>query len=232
MFSHKNRLLLGIFVIFLSLMLSGAACQNQGQEATNDQSGSMMEDDMTGENMNQSDDQIDSTASDTQSDTNMESDQAMTTAQLAEPPSIVDMVDWETYGNDTFAYSVSYPVNCDVLSNDFSQGVNFSGPLSQNEHWPNITITHNDGDFYHPEANTDLANWVSASFGYQPTDTIGIDGIEALHFVQARSPQAYGADYYYFVKDGQLFNITLLHTADRQDWPLYMKFLASFHFKK
>jgi hypothetical protein len=38
-------------------------------------------------------------------------------------------------------------------------------------------------------------------------------------------------DEYYFIRGDQLYNITILHTADKEDWDLYNLFLDSFSFE-
>jgi len=40
----------------------------------------------------------------------------------------------------------------------------------------------------------------------------------------------YASDQYYFIRDGQLFTISILHTGSQEDWELYNKFLESFTF--
>ena len=42
-------------------------------------------------------------------------------------------------------------------------------------------------------------------------------------------PQAYSDDRFYFVHDGQLYEITILHTG-KEDWTVYDRFRDSFHF--
>lgn len=146
-----------------------------------------------------------------------------------QPDSIVDSVAWNEYTNQKFDYTVLYPDNSQVSGNDLDQYVAFLGPEADGEHWPNISISHFNIDLYHPDPNVDLKEWLGIS-PEVTTNIIGIDAIPTLHVVQPKTIDSEGADYYYFVKDGQLFKITLLHTTDRQDWPMYMKFIASFHF--
>ena len=58
-----------------------------------------------------------------------------------------------------------------------------------------------------------------------------IADLDTIHFVQNKTPQAWAVDYYYFIKDNQLFQISFIHSSDRIDWPLYEKILQSFKFE-
>ena len=65
--------------------------------------------------------------------------------------------------------------------------------------------------------------------GRQPD--LKIAGELAIHYRHDRSPQSYAYDRYYFAHQGQLYMIVIGHTADKEDWELYDKFLESFQFE-
>lgn len=237
MFNVKNRWFLGFLAIFFTILLTGASCSNQTIDTKEE---------------NVLDDYIEETVLEPAEEEIVGGDRdeygcigsagytwcevkekCLRTweeeCEAKEHPSIAEEVDWRNYTNEKLGYGVSYPGICTV-STDLGQSVDFTGPLENNEWWPRITIAHRDTDFYNPPAGTDVVEWVQKFPELKEGKEVSIDGLTTLHFVQERSPQAYGADYYYFIKEGQLYQITLLHTADRQDWPLYDKFLESFTF--
>ena len=155
------------------------------------------------------------------------------------PPAVVEVdyqeidtanIVWRGYENDVYGYTVEYPSICNVLSSDQSQGVQFSGPLRDNEHWPMISISHYNSQYYKPAVGTDVYQWVKQFPGFTKGEDVTMAGLPTVHFVQARTPHAYAGDYYYFIKGDQLFNISILHTADKVDWNLYNQFLNSFAF--
>ena len=61
------------------------------------------------------------------------------------------------------------------------------------------------------------------------SDMIEIAGRPASHDRYDAGPGAYSFDEYYFIKDGQLFRINILH-AGQEDWELYNKFLQGLTF--
>lgn len=139
---------------------------------------------------------------------------------------------WMTYTSERFGYTLRYPSGAKVMGSDLSKSAQFVGPSADNEHWPWFFVEHYDSDFYHPPAGTDVVQWVADSG--MPYDEIGpeteIAGLPTLHLVYEPSPQAYGADHYYFIRGHQLFHIRILHTNGHQDWELYDRFLRSFTF--
>ena len=144
--------------------------------------------------------------------------------------SIADSVSWAVYQNEEFDYSVTYPDIANVAGDDLSQKVEFIGPLKDSEWWPRLSVSHYNSEFYHPPKGTDVKEWVKMFPGYTLGEERTISGLPALHFVQLKGQANYAADYYYFIKDAQLYQITLLHSSDHEDWPLYNKFLDSFKF--
>ncbi len=107
------------------------------------------------------------------------------------------------------------------------------GPLENDEHWPWFNVAHPDLEDYHPPADADLQAWL-AERSRLPGKVLGtrtIAGETAIHtrFDDPRGPQAYSDDRFYFVHDGQLYELTILHTG-KEDWTVYDRFLDSFHF--
>ena len=143
---------------------------------------------------------------------------------------------WKTYTNEEFGYTVRYPGACKVMGADLNEMVEFVGPeveyMGTYEHWPRLSIEHYDSDFYHPPLGTDVNEWVKRIPGLKLGAEFEVANLPTAHLVQERSPQAYAADHYYFVKGTQLYHIQLLHAADREDWDLYNKFLNSFTFRE
>jgi hypothetical protein len=58
-------------------------------------------------------------------------------------------------------------------------------------------------------------------------DDLTIAGVPAVHLRLDRSEQSYASDRFFFISGGQLFNVVILHTADKEDWDLYNHFLES-----
>ncbi len=219
MFSSKKALLLSVFILMFAFTLSG--CGKNEDDANKD----------TGPNQSQNvnlDQEVD--------DKDAEDDQEVievvdNNEVVEEKTTIVDSVNWRIYTNETLGYTLTYPGICNV-SGDLDNAVDFTGPLKSKELWPKITINHNDSEFYNPPLGTDVEEWVNKFPGFKDGTGITIAGLPTVHFVQEKNSQAFAGDYYYFIKDTQLYQITILHTGGKEDWPLYNKFLASFAFTK
>lgn len=138
---------------------------------------------------------------------------------------------WKVYTSAKFGYAVRYPADCTVMGSNLDRSVEFVGPLVNNEHWPWLTISHTDCDFCHPPADADVRQWLAdVGVSGQVGSEVQIAGLPTVHFVHEGSPQSYASDEYYFIKDDQLFFISILHAGRKQDWDLYDKFLRSFTF--
>jgi hypothetical protein len=142
---------------------------------------------------------------------------------------------WEAYTHPTLGYSFFYPAGCTFESTDTDRYTLIVGPLENDEHWPWITVAHPDESDYHPPADVDLQAWL-AERSRLPGKVVGtrtVAGEVAVHtrFEDPRGPQSYDDDRFYFVHDGQLYELTILHTG-KEDWGVYNRFLDSFAFQK
>jgi len=168
----------------------------------------------------------------------MESDEKEDTKVLLEkkeeikqgPNIVFEDLNWKKYSNKLLGYSIDYPTIVNIMGDDLDQHVEFTGPLSNNEWWPRISISHYSNDFYRPGDDISVEEWVKPFPEYKIGDDISIAGLDTVHYVQAKTPQAWAADYFYFIKDNQLYNITIIHSNDKQDWKLYDRILESFSF--
>jgi len=150
--------------------------------------------------------------------------------KATEEPIVFEDLEWKKYNNKILGYSIDYPTIVNIMGNNLDQRVEFTGPLSNNEWWPNISISHYSNDFYRPADDVDVVDWVKPFPEYRIGEDISIAGLKTVHYVQDKTPQAWAADYYYFINDNQLYNIIITHTNDKQDWQLYNRILDSFSF--
>lgn len=141
---------------------------------------------------------------------------------------------WFVYRNEGLGYSFEYPADATVTTDDDPLGgLSISGPLTGNERWPQIGVSHpRDREDYRPPEGADLAQWLTEHnlLGDEHMPDAQIAGTTAIHLRHERSPQSYAYDRYYFARSGQLYMIVLNHVGDREDWTLYNHFLESFRF--
>ena len=124
------------------------------------------------------------------------------------------------------------PAEVTILEAPDGSGVSFDGPLIENERWPMLSISHYASDFYRPGKGVEVRDWIlDSEITY---DEIGLEaelaGLPVIHLSVEPTPQSYGFDQYFLIKDHQLFRIELLHTRGEEDWDLYHQFLDSFTF--
>ncbi|RJQ34017.1 hypothetical protein C4566_02720 [Candidatus Parcubacteria bacterium] len=144
--------------------------------------------------------------------------------------SIVDQITWRDYKNEDLGYSLSYPGICNVVSTNVNDRIDFICNWQDDGTWPRFIITHHDSDFYHPTPNVSVVEWVEKHPELDLGAAIKIAGLETVHFVQKKNSQTDAADYYYFIKDGQLYEIIIMSVSGHEDKQLYDKFLSSFSF--
>lgn len=144
---------------------------------------------------------------------------------------------WQVYRNAELGYSFDYPADAEIIIDDEpKRSISITGPLVDNEYWPLITISHpRDRDDYHPPEGVDLRQWLTDHFligGDEGMPDVQIAGTTAIHLRHERSPQSFAFDRYYFAWAGQLYEVTIGHQGDREDWELYNHFLQSILFEK
>jgi putative hemolysin len=144
---------------------------------------------------------------------------------------------WKIYRNAELGYSFDYPADAEITIDDEpKKSISITGPLADNEYWPQITISHlRDRVEYRPPEGVDLEQWLTDHYlmgNEERMPDVQIAGTTAIHLRHERSPQSYAFDRYYFARAGQLYMITIGHAGDREDWELYNHFLQSIQFEK
>ncbi|MHB1296809.1 MAG: putative hemolysin [Anaerolineae bacterium] len=142
---------------------------------------------------------------------------------------------WRIYRNEELGYQFEYPADARIVSNDNPLGgISIIGPEENGENWPFISISHpSDREEFLPPQGADLLQWLTdhSLLGAERQPDAEIAGATAVHLRYARSPQTYAFDTYYWAKNGQLFQVIIGHTGDKEDWALYERFLGSFSFE-
>jgi putative hemolysin len=138
---------------------------------------------------------------------------------------------WKTYTNATLGYTFQYPAEAQVSTNDEPlKSLFISGSGMGDETW---TIAHpSDREDYRPPQDVELLQWLSDHYllGENRLVDTQIAGTAAVHFRHNASPQSYAFDQYYFAHTGQLYQITVGHSSEVEDWELDDRFLQSFQF--
>jgi putative hemolysin len=139
--------------------------------------------------------------------------------------------DWQTYTNEIMGYTFLYPAGAQVITNDDpTKSLSITGTGMGDEFWG---VAHpTDREEYRPPEGADLQQWLSNHYllGENQQADVQIAGTTALHFRHEASPQSYAFDQYYFAHSGQLYQITIGHGSDAEDWELDDRFLQSFQF--
>lgn len=147
-------------------------------------------------------------------------------------PSSADYAAWNTYTNAGFGYVLRYPSGSAMMEGNGQDSVQFSGPLVDNEHWPCLSVSHPNSDFYRPPAGTDVYQWIADSeMPYDEIEQLQLAGLPAVRLGVEATPQSYACDDYYLIHGEQLFRLQVLHCAGPQDAELYDLFLKSFQFE-
>ena len=141
---------------------------------------------------------------------------------------------WATYRDSELAYQFDYPADATIEPNDNPlHGYSIVGPLVDDDHWPMIVIDHpRDREDYRPPVGTDLAQWLTDQMliGDDRLPDTEIAGTLAIHTRHEASPQSYAHDTFFFQHEDQLYRIVIGHTAHKEDWEVYNRFLESFRF--
>jgi hypothetical protein len=165
--------------------------------------------------------------------------------------------DWNVYKNEKYGYSLKYPSDCifgplpgfckqkppeerprECLC--FLNGQDpdrvvlqkFIGP-KDNLTLSTITFSHYSTEFYNLPSSTGLIDWLKGNFSYQDIpDEINmqIDGIPAVGVYTPQSQGIYSQADIYFIKQDNLFGISMLDIDNNDNKKLYNQILFTFHF--
>ncbi len=142
--------------------------------------------------------------------------------------------DCRLYHNQALSYEVHFPIDAIITTDSaFNSRVIIKGALIDGEPWPYIFINHpqNRAD-YQPPVDSNLLDWLIQNDlieGERAEDRI-IGNEPAIHTRPPSEERAYPSDSFWFMHNGQLFNIYILHTVEGQGWELYNHILDSFQF--
>lgn len=229
---NSKKTLLSITTLFLAVLVLNGCTNNFEQDNQDD------DQILLGENTNQAtntEDQIEDQDDDQDQDIE-QSDESYQIPPIQMPKisaSIAADVSWPVYINEDLNYQFNYPSVAEVRVSDNGNMIEILGSVDENATWPKIIISSPEVDFYRPGQGTDVSDWVKKHPSLQVGTVASIDGLEAVHYVQSRTSQDnQRIDYYYFIKDGRLYEMSIYSTATREDWPLYNQFLQSFSFEE
>jgi putative hemolysin len=142
-----------------------------------------------------------------------------------------DSQGWKIYRNEALGYSFHYPADA-LISVDAEpkKSLSISRPGMGSEFWG---VAHpSDLPEYRPPEGVDLLQWLTDNnlVGENRMPDEQIAGSTAIHYRHERSPQSYAFDQYFFAHAVQLYQISIGHGADTEDWALDNRFLQSFQF--
>lgn len=145
----------------------------------------------------------------------------------------------KVFRNETFKFEFHYPADAVITAEKADpSSLTIVGPLVDDNNWPMIYFSHPSGrmDFRPPEG-ADLEQWLSDNNLWSEgapdkrMPDVQIAGLTAIHLrYDSGSGQSYNNDKYYFIEDGQLYQVVILHTGYKEDWELYNHFLESIRF--
>ena len=139
---------------------------------------------------------------------------------------------WKMYRNNKFGYSVWYPGNCQVIGMDLNESVTFEGPKNKyGDIWPQIFVSHYSTKFYRPGRGVTVAEQVGRYPDYKGPAKIKVAGLPTVLVSSEQKSDEFGADQYFFIRNGQLYQIMILHTDEaKKNSKLFAKFLKGFKF--
>lgn len=138
----------------------------------------------------------------------------------------------KTYFNERFGYTFRYPGFATVSGENLDQALQITGPTVEGGGWLMIGVSHMDTEFFHPPVDADLHAWLDrwGLLNGELQPPMEIAGLPAIHITDAGGAGGHGSDHYYFVNEGQLFYIQIVHAGEKEDRDLYDEFLTSFQF--
>lgn len=158
-----------------------------------------------------------------------------TNAMITTPESTEETIDdWKVYRNETMGVRFQYPADAAISLDESAYTIYVNGPVVDNNAWPVLMISYpQDREEFQLPANADLKHWLIDHNLYvdQPQPDTIIAGETAIHIRYPGGQQSYANDRFFFVHNGQIFVITILHTGEKEDWTIYDRFLQSFEFK-
>ena len=153
--------------------------------------------------------------------------------------------DWKTYINEKYNYSFDYPKEytfgpcntkpCNPFINEEKEGdyVILQGDVSNNG-WPNMEVSHYETEFYNPPNGADIIEWLKDKSPVKeniPNEiNFEIGGIDAIKAEIPKSAQSYSLWEIYFIKNNDLFNISMTDVETLEAQIFYNLILSSFEF--
>lgn len=139
---------------------------------------------------------------------------------------------WKSYSNPKYNISFEYPATTTVSvanPNTVREFLNITGKDNPG-FWVTVAAL-SSAPFFNPPANTDVTQWILNNKKYPQTyDKIGasrtIAGVKAVHlFLQGKTSPT--SDTYYIIRNGRLYQITLLDDSANHDLTEKNHFLDS-----
>lgn len=147
---------------------------------------------------------------------------------------------WKVFRDETFGFQFHYPADA-VITGEAADPLSLTivGPLVEDNNWPMIYFSYPARAEFRPMEDVDLEQWLSDNNLYaegapdKRLPDVQIAGVTAIHLrYDSGSGQSYNNDKYYFIKNGQLYQVVILHTGYKEDWELYNHFLESIQFDR
>jgi putative hemolysin len=144
-----------------------------------------------------------------------------------------DSQGWKIYRDEALGYSFHYPAEAVIsIDDEPKKSLSITGPGMGSEFWG---VAHpSDREEYRLPMDVDLLQWLTDHYllGENRRPDEQIAGTTAIHFRHERSPQSYAFDQYFFAHAGQLYQISIGHSAKIENWELNNRFLQSFKFEQ
>jgi len=167
--------------------------------------------------------------------------------------------DWQVYTNEKYGYSLKYPTDClygplpgyckqspleerprECLCyfnaedpNSVSLGT-YTGTKSDLTGASFVVFHSIYVDHYSPPADTDLIEWINEHYSHYediPDEVnMELDGISAVRVYVPKSPMAWSQEDIYFIKNGKVFQISMLDVDNEDNRTLYNQILSTFKF--